>query len=78
MGGEEFSLLILGPVDGAVQVSEKLRNLIEEEDFRIEGRLTASFGVAVYQEGDTVASLVARVDEALYRAKRSGKNQVHV
>ncbi len=77
-GGEEFSLLILGPVDGAVQVSEKLRNLIEEEDFRIEGRLTASFGVAVYQEGDTVASLVARVDEALYRAKRSGKNQVHV
>lgn len=77
-GGEEFTLLILGPVDSAVQVAEKLRKLVEEEDFDIEGGLTVSVGVSAHEQGDTVESLAARADEALYRAKQSGKNCVYL
>ncbi len=78
-GGEEFIILARETgMLGAVRMAEKLRVLIQEHDFSSAGNgsLRASFGVASWEEDDTVESLVKRVDEALYIAKRMGKNKV--
>ena len=76
-GGEEF--MILAPnCDGqqAVQLAEKLRRLIGESAFDEIGIVTCSFGVAQFQDGDTAETLTSRADEALYAAKRAGRNRV--
>ncbi|MNF02962.1 diguanylate cyclase [compost metagenome] len=39
--------------------------------------VTASFGVAFAKTGDTLESLLTRADDALYQAKRNGRNQVN-
>lgn len=78
-GGEEF--LILVPRDGreaADALAEKLRGAIEGHPFSGVPKVTASFGVCEYAPGDTLDSLCARVDEALYRAKHEGRNRVCV
>ncbi len=76
-GGEEF-LMLLPETDlpGAKVLAERLRLGIAEKeccDGRV--RVTASLGLAQFQKGDDVDSLVRRADEALYRAKRSGRNR---
>jgi diguanylate cyclase (GGDEF)-like protein/PAS domain S-box-containing protein len=76
-GGEEF--LIITPassIDGGVQSAEKLRTQIESWAFESVTPLTASFGVVEYKEGDTIESIIKRVDKALYRAKNNGRNRV--
>lgn len=76
-GGEEF--LIVMPsvrIEGGAQLAEKLRAEIEQHVFDPIGTRTASFGVAEYRDGDTLESLIKRVDEALYRAKTNGRNRV--
>lgn len=76
-GGEEF--MILAPnCDGqsAFELAEKLRRLIEEFVFAEVGTVTCSFGVTQFQDGDTAETLTSRVDEALYAAKRAGRNRV--
>jgi len=78
-GGEEFLAICLGANrDGALALAEKLRKTVEEHDFNIQSPVTASLGVAAYGEGDTADSLVDRADKALYKAKRNGRNQVHI
>jgi diguanylate cyclase (GGDEF)-like protein len=76
-GGEEF-LVLLPQQDGSSAriVAEKLRVAIEAADFPDFGVITASFGVTDLTPDDTVATLVKRADEALYRAKELGKNRV--
>ncbi len=78
-GGEEF-LIVLAETnqDGAMVLAEKLRQTVEEYDFPVAGHKTASFGVTVYHTGDTIESMMARVDAALYRAKDSGRNRVEL
>ncbi len=75
-GGEEFVLLLPGS-DGrmAYQTAEKLRNELSQIPFESVGRVTCSFGVAQYAEGDTAQTVIARADQALYRAKMNGRNQ---
>ncbi len=76
-GGEEFLLVLPGTdPDQAFQVAEKLRQTIAAESFPVVLHGTASFGVATVREGDSVESLVARADAALYRAKEGGRDQV--
>ena len=78
-GGEEFMILV--PRDGreaAVTLAEKLRGAIEGHPFPGVSKVTASFGVGAYMPGDTLDSLCARVDKALYRAKHEGRNRVCV
>ena len=78
-GGEEF-LILLPNSDllSAKQLAEKLRSLIEHNSFSTIGHKTASFGVATYHGNDDEKSMVARADEALYRAKEHGRNCVEV
>jgi len=78
-GGEEF--LILVPRDGreaAVTLAEKLRGAIEDHPFPGVSKVTASFGVGACMPGDTLESICARADEALYRAKHEGRNRVRI
>jgi diguanylate cyclase (GGDEF)-like protein len=82
-GGDEFIVLLPEtPLGGAKLVCENLRRAIEKEPIAFaDGQvaLTASFGVTEMQAGETdPLALVARVDAALYRAKRAGRNRVCV
>lgn len=76
-GGEEF-LIICPDTDGngALRLSEALQTLIAHETIDTIGTISCSFGVTSVREGDDTVSIVKRVDDALYRAKSSGKNQV--
>ncbi len=83
-GGEEMAVLLpRTTTETAAAVAERLRASIENRKFGIDRRrsigVTASFGVASFllsMEGGS--ELVRRADEALYRAKREGRNRVAV
>jgi diguanylate cyclase (GGDEF)-like protein len=78
-GGEEFAIMIPN-CDSRVayQAAERLRTAIEQVAFDLVGRVTCSFGVAQYMDGDTAATLILRADNALYRAKVNGRNRVEL
>jgi diguanylate cyclase (GGDEF)-like protein len=79
IGGEEFVILMPDTTsEMARSVGERLRAAIETADVRhANGEpVTASIGVAVASISDTVDSLLARADRALYQAKRQGRNRV--
>ena len=59
-------------------MAEQVRREIEATLFPGVGRLTASFGVADYEADAAPGLLVGRADEAMYRAKQSGRNRVVV
>jgi two-component system, cell cycle response regulator len=82
-GGEEFVLILPETSqDGGIIFAERLRESIERYPFDASGEeplhLTASIGVATFPAPrvDSTEDLFARADEALYRAKSSGRNQV--
>ena len=76
-GGEEF--LIVCPQtekEGLITFAQTLRKKIEDYDFEGYGNQTASFGLTVYSEGDNIENIILRADNALYKAKNSGRNRV--
>lgn len=80
IGGEEFAL-IMADVDLAAAecAAEVLRAAVAETvvDLATPLRVTASFGVAELRDGDSeLADMVRRADEALYRAKETGRDRV--
>jgi diguanylate cyclase (GGDEF)-like protein len=82
-GGEEFVILLPETgLDGAIQYAEKLRTMIEMHPFDGReqlptGRVTVSMGISVFpHDGVDATHLIHRADEALYAAKRTGKNKV--
>jgi diguanylate cyclase (GGDEF)-like protein len=82
-GGEEF---VIGLVEcdqaGALQIAERIRLKIAEDRFAWEAQATAvtvSIGVAMLsQEIDRVETLIAHADQAMYQAKRRGRNRVEL
>lgn len=84
-GGEEFAVL-LPDTDGisAMVVMERLRRSIGEAAFSAEASkdnrvtLTVSIGGTQWKRPDTPSDMVKRVDEAVYRAKQVGRNQVQM
>lgn len=79
-GGEEFLLVLPGtPLRGALTISERFRSVVERAGFPWSDkhlRVTVSVGVAALDEGCTDELLLKRADDALYRAKQSGRNRV--
>ncbi|MFO7581463.1 diguanylate cyclase [Guyparkeria sp.] len=76
-GGEEF-LIVVPHADKATltALTEKLRQAIESATFTEAGRVTASIGASLYGPGDNPDTLLKRADDALYVAKRQGRNTV--
>ena len=79
-GGEEFVLLMPdSALTDALAVGEVLRAAIEACPFHFKGEpvtITVSMGVAQFQPGERSDLALKRADEALYRAKAAGRNQV--
>ena len=82
-GGDEFAILFPKTDRAtALDISERLRNIIYAEPFEHEskqpgGQLTVSIGVASWLDDATDGtSLIVNADKALYKAKSSGKNMV--
>lgn len=84
-GGEEFCVILQECTDltSAHAFAEQLRLKIQSLRIKARGTdkvlntITASFGVALAKTGDNLESLLTRADDALYQAKRNGRNQVH-
>ena len=76
-GGEEFVMILPNTtLDGAYNVAEHLRKIIQNHTFVDGLRVTCSFGVSLFNEKDTQDTLMKRADDALYKAKESGRNMV--
>ena len=52
--------------------------MVEEHNFdkRLKRKITSSFGVVQYREGESIKTMLHRVDELLYKAKENGRNRV--
>jgi len=79
-GGEEFIVAFIDTeLDNAKFITEKIRAHIEKDEVLSQLtniKVTASFGLTTITVQDTVDSLLNRADQALYKAKEKGKNQV--
>ena len=83
-GGEEFTVLLPNtPIGGGMIVADAIRSMIATKKLKHRdsgqdyGQLTVSVGVASYAtQSDTIPTFIKRADDALYRAKNSGRNCV--
>jgi diguanylate cyclase (GGDEF)-like protein len=85
-GGEEFIIIQPDtPLEGAMVCAERLRTILENRigaqaglpcDGHSPSRVTGSFGITAFREGETMESMIKRADTAMYQAKEKGKNRV--
>lgn len=82
-GGEEFAIILLhADLKQMEEVAERIRRAIEEAPFPNEGlqpmgKVTVSMGGSCLSDGmETMEDLIRSADEALYKAKRNGRNQI--
>ena len=79
-GGEEFVVLMPAtPVTTGLQLLEELRGTVELCPFHFKGErvtITVSMGVTAFRSGERSEVALKRADQALYRAKESGRNRV--
>jgi diguanylate cyclase len=83
IGGEEFAVVLPDtPFAGAMKLADNMRLTFEQLDLKKKntgeslGRITLSFGVAVYKQNEATDDFIQRADEALYRSKKTGRNKV--
>lgn len=76
-GGEEFIIILPEEnLESAKIVAEKIRNIIQNEDFGIEKIITISLGVGEHIADENADQMFARIDKILYQAKIQGRNRV--
>ncbi|AOW82827.1 GGDEF domain-containing protein [Vibrio mimicus] len=77
-GGEEFVVFCAQTgIEQAVDLADRLRTRVENHSWLHGSELTCSIGIA-QMENERVTETVSRADEALYRAKRLGRNRIEV
>lgn len=81
-GGDEFVIILIDtPADAAGETAERIRSQVERAPYNAGDQsvtVTVSVGIAQWQSDDSVPTAVfARADQALYEAKRAGRNRVH-
>ena len=75
IGGEEFAIILPHTrKQNAYEIAQKLRSMIEESQEILP--ITMSFGVVEYRDEESADDIFKRADDALYRAKESGRNRV--
>ncbi len=80
-GGEEFLVIIYrAGLKEAVKVAERIRETFSQEKYKQapELKVTLSVGVANSKSGEDLWDVIRRADQALYQAKRKGKNRVEI
>lgn len=83
-GGEEFVLLLPGVEEASASaLAEAIRTAVEgthfpNRDSQLAGRVTISAGLAFWRKGMSSRQLLDAADQAMYEAKRNGRNQVQV
>ncbi|MFM1908359.1 MAG: hypothetical protein RLZZ591_2036 [Pseudomonadota bacterium] len=82
LGGEEFAIVFTqGDMNHAARSAEHLRNAVQAQPATTHlGPVpyTVSLGLALCKPGETAASVLHRADEAMYEAKRNGRNRLEV
>lgn len=77
-GGEEFLIILFNtPGPEAAHLAEKLCGLVASHHFSVPRALTISLGVGEMRPGESLDVFLCRVDDNLYRAKESGRNQIY-
>lgn len=81
IGGEEFVFVLPGADKiAAREFGDNLRERLAEEQVAVDGKpaiqLTISAGIALLEPSDTIESLLARADDAMYQAKQQGRDRV--
>ncbi|MDR6676957.1 diguanylate cyclase [Pseudomonas oryzihabitans] len=81
-GGEEFVVLLgATPIAGGVTLLEQLRAAVAACPFHFKGErvvITLSAGLAAFAPGEDADTVFERADQALYRAKRAGRDRLEV
>lgn len=82
-GGEEFAIILPATgLDNSVRVAEQVRaavgsrRIVNKNRATDYGCVTLSIGCAQWRRGETLTDFIRRADQALYQAKRNGRNQV--
>jgi two-component system chemotaxis family response regulator WspR len=80
-GGEEFIVCLpFTPLEGAALVAEKIRSTVEQQhpahNSGVNTTVSVGCAAVIPQKGDSFKSLIETADQALYQAKRQGKNRV--
>lgn len=82
-GGEEFAVLLPNTTaEGAISAMHKLQQQAASRVCQYDGQTlrlpTFSTGITLYAGGDSYSALINRADQALYRAKRMGRNRIEL
>ncbi|MFH1076518.1 MAG: GGDEF domain-containing protein [Pseudomonadota bacterium] len=81
-GGDELAVILPNTgIESTTISAERLRKEVNKTNIKHQGKrlsLSISIGVATAKTGDSIATLFERADNALYRAKNSGKNQLQL
>jgi len=79
-GGEEFIVLLPNTkISGALKLAQRIKEEVENNVFKFSNKnikITTSIGITSASLNDSLESLLERVDEALYDAKRKGRNRI--
>lgn len=84
LGGEEFGILLSNySLSKTYDLAEKIRSGIQESPFKIDEEntinITVSIGISVYPDtAEDISSLIKTADQALYKAKKFGRNRVNL